>query len=180
MGKYIDWYRQRHETGYGVTGHKHLQVVVDALKGRGVRTVLDWGAGSCSLTKALAAHRPDFKVTPYDPSVPAIATLPSRTFDAVVSTDVLEHIPYEEIDAATAELIALTDKVGFHYIANYPARETFPDGTNIHVIQEPALWWRDQFEANGANVVEARDITIDCVGRVLYRYVALTFLKDPQ
>lgn len=176
LGKFLDFYKSRHETGYGRTGHKHLQYVANAIKGRGVKTVLDWGAGSQTLANALKAHRPDWEVTCYDPAVPGIDVLPAPSFDAVVSTDVLEHIPYDEIDAALQQIIALTGKVGYHHIANYPARETMPDGTNLHVIMEDAAWWKAKFEANGAKVIEAFDSPP--LERGPARYACITIIKD--
>lgn len=180
MGKYTEFYKKRHETGYGRTGHKHVKTVADQIKGHGVETVLDWGAGSRTLSKALAEHRPDWAVTAYDPCVPGLDVLPEGTFDAVVSTDVLEHIPYEELDEAIQQILSLTGKVGYHHIASYPARETFPDGRNIHVVLEKADWWKARFEANGANVIRAVDNPIVATnGKLRYAYACITILKEP-
>lgn len=179
MGRYTDFYKKRHETGYGRTGHKHVKTVADQIKGHGVKTVLDWGAGSRTLTKALSEHRPDWVVTPYDPCVPGLDKLPAGPFDAVVSTDVLEHIPVEEIDEALKQIIALTGKVGYHHIANYPARESLPNGQNLHVLQENAEWWKARFEANGAHVVRAVDNPLILNGKMRNNYACITILKEP-
>lgn len=180
MGKYTDYYRKRHGDGpgsYGRTGAKQVKYVLQALSGHGVKTVLDWGCGSNTLAKTLMGVRHDWKVDSYDPCVPGLDVLPEgKQWDAVVTTDVLEHIPLEEIDAALEQIIGLTRRVGYHHIANYLARESMPNGTNLHVLLEDAAWWKAKFEEHGVTVIEAIDL--DPPGRS--KYACITFLKEQK
>jgi len=176
--KYLDFYRKHHQnTQYGTTGRNKAKDVLAAISNRGVRSVLDWGAGSQTLGQILQQMRPDIRVFNYDPAVPEISKLPGHSFCAVVSTDVLEHIPYDEIDDALAQIVSLTDKIGFHHIATSPAQLILPDGQNAHLIQEPAAWWADRFQRQGVRIISAVD-TGKPDGRQ-YTAAKITFDKEP-
>jgi cyclopropane fatty-acyl-phospholipid synthase-like methyltransferase len=172
----IDFYRKHHASAhYGAAGHHKVKFVLEALEGHNVSSVLDFGAGAQMLGKRLATK---YQVTSYDPAIPGIDVLPTRTFDATVSTDVLEHIPYEEIDEVIATLVRLTDKVGYHHIANFPAQLRLKDGRDAHLIQKEAAWWKDRFEAQGAVVTRAVD-TGKFNGRDAV-YACITFVRNPD
>lgn len=83
----------------------------------------------------------------YDPGVPKFDTYPTSEFDGVVSTDVLEHIPRDDVFWVAEELVARARKFVFVNIACYPALATLPDGTNAHVTVEHPRWWAGIFEA---------------------------------
>lgn len=177
MGKYVEFYKKHHANAhYGSAGFRKVTKVLAALEGVEIKTVLDWGAGAQTLGKALRNARTAWVVSSYDPAIPGIDTRPETTFDAVVSTDVLEHIPYEEIDSVIQELVALTGKIGYHHIATFPASLRLPDGRDAHLILQPAAWWKERFEANGANVTVATD-----TGKMNGRdptYACITIRKD--
>lgn len=176
MQSLVPFYKQHHaDTAYGTGGHKKAQRVLDGLNGTRVRTVLDWGAGSQTMKRALNQLRPDLEVTSYDPAIPGIDVLPAGPFDAVISTDVLEHIPYEEIDAALEQIVGLTGRRGYHYIASGPASLLLPDGRNAHIIQEGSKWWAEKFKQNGARVTKAEDTVSMAGDKVVYRAAIITF-----
>ena len=158
MASLVPFYTKLHATSYyGQAGKNKLKDVLPRIKIPGVKTVLDFGAGRQSLGKVLAQPHLGFTVTSYDPAVPGIDVLPEGPFDAVVSTDVLEHIPYEEIDSLLETIVRLTGSRGFHHIATSPANLRLPDGRDAHLIQEMSAWWAKKFEALGVKVIEAID-----------------------
>lgn len=55
-------------------------------------SLLDWGAGNARLEQELRAGG-FTDVQSYDPFNPAIATLPERRFDLILSFETLEHVP---------------------------------------------------------------------------------------
>lgn len=155
MGKYTEFYKKHHaETAYGTSGRGRAKWIIPYLD-RSHETLLDWGAGSRGLEKSLAGR--GIGVTSYDACVPGIDTKPDRQFDVVVTTDVLEHIPPEELAAVLLELIGYTRKRGIHFIPSFPANLVLPDGNNAHLIQENAEWWKNKFEEHGVTVVVAED-----------------------
>lgn len=158
MGKLIEFYKNLHATTeYGLSGHRKVQLVHSRIAGNS--PVLDYGCGSGGLVKLLKERQVD--VDGYDPCVPGVDKIPDRKYMAVVSTDVLEHVPYDEIDDVLAHIISLTGRRGFHHINSSPASLLLPDGSNAHVIQENAVWWTKKFTAHGVKVIEAFDQLLD-------------------
>jgi hypothetical protein len=126
----------------------------------GARTLLDYGSGKGAIHRkhelTLAGGKiigpvRDYwgvsGVTLYDPGVPEYAELPSGRFEGVISTDVLEHIPEEDIPWVLREMFGYADRFVFANIASYPARKTLPNGWNAHICLKPPEWWRAQIEA---------------------------------
>lgn len=176
MQSLVPFYKEHHaSSAYGTGGHKKAQRVLAGLSGCNIRSILDWGAGSRTMEKAILQFRPDLKVTSYDPAIPGIDVLPEGPFDATISTDVLEHIPYEEIDSALEQIVGLTKKRGYHYIASGPANLWLPDGRNAHIIQEGSNWWRNKFHKQGVHVISAEDTTSMAGDKVVYRAAIIIF-----
>lgn len=104
-------------------------------------TLLDYGCGKGMLGRAVK-----YPMTEYDPGIPGKDSLP-EPHDVVISTDVLEHIEPEHIDAVLDHIQSLAKKFVFLVIATRPARKTLPDGRNAHLIIEPWEWWEEKLEA---------------------------------
>lgn len=128
---------------YGAGGGKYADVVLRILKGvknedGSPPTVCDYGAGKRMLAKALP-----FPIYEYDPAVPEISELPPPA-DVVVSSDVLEHIERDKLDAVLDDLRRVTKQIGYFVIHTGEAVKTYPNGTNTHILQEDEKWWTKQ------------------------------------
>ena len=66
------------------------------------------------MVKLLQENYPFVKVCGYDPAVEEFENLLTEKFDFVIVTDVLEHIPENELPDTLKEISALSDKVFFH------------------------------------------------------------------
>lgn len=55
----------------------------------------------------LLRHAGITRVVRYDPNVPALSRRPRGFYDLLISVDLLEHVPPEEIDVVLAEMAAL-------------------------------------------------------------------------
>ena len=86
----------------------------------------------------------------YDGAYPPFTTLPVGTFDAVICTDVLEHIPEEDIPWILDELFGYAEKLLYVNIACYPAKAILPNGENAHCTIKPVEWWREHLLAASA------------------------------
>ena len=101
------------------------------------KTILDYGCGK-------AAHHKKAKlgdVTLYDPYYEPYSEKPEGAFDMVICTDVLEHIPEDEVLTVLSELINHTNKVLFLAIATRPAHKKFGNGENVHLSIWPKEKW---------------------------------------
>lgn len=120
----------------------------------GARTILDYGsgkgkqyelrnisAGDGSSWQSIQAYWGVESIQCYDPSFLAFSTLPDSRFDGVISTDVLEHCPEEDIPWILGELFSFAEKFVFANVACYPARKKLPTGENAHCTIRPASWW---------------------------------------
>jgi hypothetical protein len=86
----------------------------------------------------------------YDPSYPPLSRVPQGKFDGVISTDVLEHCPEEDLEWIVEELFAYAEKFVFASIACYPARKRLPNGENAHCTVQPVQWWEELFRSTAA------------------------------
>lgn len=87
--------------------------------------------------------------TNYDPGIEAYDQLPTKQFDLVISTDVLEHVEPDKLGKTLATLAKLTGKVLYSDIACYPTGKLFAEGPyagqDLHLTVEDPKWWRTQF-----------------------------------
>ena len=82
------------------------------------------------------------EVVCYDPAYAPYSKLPEGKFDGVVSTDVLEHCPEEDIPWIVEEIFGYAQRFVFANVACYPARKRLPTGENAHCTIKPVEWWR--------------------------------------
>ena len=95
--EYAEQYRRMYETAqYGIQGWRWANEAHAFLDSVGAASVLDYGAGQGTLSAALRDL--GYRVTEYEPGIPEKAEIPEGPFDAVVTTDVLEHVEPECID----------------------------------------------------------------------------------
>lgn len=138
---------------HGLSILQHSREIGKLLKQHEVRSVLDYGCGRADayrtphlIHKEWGVKRID--VSLYDPAFkehdqPAVLL---RRFDAVLCSDVLEHVPMEDIDEFVRGLFFHAKKVVWASVCCRPARKSFP-GTdiNLHVTIKPLQWWLDTF-----------------------------------
>ena len=87
----------------------------------------------------------------YDPAYLPFSNLPVARFDGVISTDVLEHCPEEDISWIIEEVFSFATRFVFVNIASYPALMHLPNGENAHCTVRPAEWWLAVVEAVAAH-----------------------------
>src|SRR6266481_2167623 len=126
---------------YGVGGSKYADIARDLMAKVKGRSLLDYGCGKGYLGKAL-----DFPVWEYDPAVPGKETLP-RPADVVICADVLEHVEPDKIDHVIEHISRMTLKSAFFSIYSGPAKKTYSDGRNTHLIQKKSWWWLNKLSS---------------------------------
>lgn len=123
---------------FGVGGDKYAPMITSLRAKTGCDSVLDYGCGKSLLAKALK-----FPIWEYDPAIPGKEALP-RAADLVVCTDVLEHIEPERLDFVLKDIQRCTRKLAYVVVATGPARKSYADGRNTHLIQQPRQWWESR------------------------------------
>ncbi|MDZ7826030.1 MAG: hypothetical protein U5R48_08495 [Gammaproteobacteria bacterium] len=68
----------------------------------------------------------------------------------MISTDVLEHIPEEDIGWVLDDLFGHAGKFVYVVAACYPAKKIMPDGTNAHCTLQSPTWWEGQMRMAAA------------------------------
>lgn len=141
----------------------------------GVRTILDAGCGSGKfMRRILEQHSGEFAIRGFDIAAncldpwfadrqaPGFLTLgclwepgalPAPN-DAVVCTDVMEHIPTEHVPAVLANLRSAATRCVFLGIALFP--DAFGPkvlGAPLHLTVQPVDWWREQVARAGLEAV---------------------------
>lgn len=82
----------------------------------------------------------------YDPAYAPFTQLPNRQYDAVICTDVIEHIPETDVEWVLDEIFSYSKKFVFINIACYPAKKTLPNGENAHCTTYTEQWWAPIFQ----------------------------------
>jgi hypothetical protein len=149
--EYLALQKQLHVTNdkYGISGAKYADIVRQIAKW-GRLSVLDWGAGKCTLAKALG---PAYRVTNYDPCVEGLEATPDP-HPVVACTDVLEHIEPHLVNDVLAELRRLTTQRILMVISTRPATKILADGRNAHILLHDAEWWMERIKAVGFTITD--------------------------
>lgn len=158
---FADTHRPAESTFGGCEVKKYAHVIKYMHDLKPFRYVLDWGCGKAqayskafrlkdgTIVKNLPTYMgiPRAGFTLYDPCIEEYSIKPSADckYDLVICTDVLEHIPEEDIDAVLTDIFSRCNGVVFASVACYEAQSELSGGVNAHCnIQEPS-YWRDKF-----------------------------------
>lgn len=123
--------------------------------------LLDYGSGKGYQYLSHRVHEAWGGILPYcyDPGVAQLNARPTRKFDGIICTDVMEHIDKEDIFDVLGDIMSLVidDSAGFVYfhICCRPAWKHFKDGSNLHKTVEPEAWWEERlapFRSDKSNV----------------------------
>jgi hypothetical protein len=135
--------------GFGAARNFGEEVLALLHRKRKIKTILDFGAGQCSLERYCNTGT----WTNYDPGVPGIEVLPEARFDLIVTADVLEHVEPEHFDETLSWIHRHSKRYHYHRISCDPCLTTLPDGRNAHLIVESPEWWKKQFTDRGMNII---------------------------
>lgn len=137
----LELYKFMHSQGH-FAGHSllvHIDEIKDLIEETGSRSMLDYGCGKALHHDGAAWGIPVYL---YDPAVPMFALPPKGTFDMVICTDVLEHLPADRMFDIVGEIFSYADKHVFLTVCTRPAKKVLPDGRNAHLTVRDEEWWR--------------------------------------
>lgn len=116
-------------------------VVLDYLRKKGL-------IRSGTVVDLVDARAPSFVQAAWEP-------LPHK-FDVAISTDFLEHLPPETVEATIKNIVA-TAPHGFHSISTRPDTAALAGRPPLHLTVKPGAWWAQQFREAGAKLTVYRD-----------------------
>ena len=143
--------------GKSLMAHVHpIKGLIDQFN---VSSLLDYGSGKARAYDHVELSLPNGKklngvrdywgvsdISFYDPGYDEYSELPTSTFDCVISTDVLEHYPEEDLEWIVNEIFGFSRKFVLCTVALYAANKSLPNGENAHVTVKNIGWWVDLFE----------------------------------
>jgi hypothetical protein len=140
---YLEQAKQYHKDDnkwQGIALKKFIPDINQIIKDKGIETILDYGCGKAKY------HPEEWNATKYDPAVPEYQNKPTDKFDLVISTDVLEHIPVDNLKDAIDEIFNYSKKWVFISVCCRKAIAILPNGYNAHATIESAKWWKELFK----------------------------------
>ena len=153
----IEQYRQLHseKADYGRTSEYQLGYIQQSVMWLGpIKTVLDYGCGRSHVVDWVAKLN-DATAYRYDPAIPEYATLPITKADLVLNTDVLEHIPEDQLPEILGAISAISPHAFFN-ISIVEAVTHLPNGDNAHCTVRTGEWWRNKLAEYFPQVREVR------------------------
>jgi hypothetical protein len=105
-------------------------------------SILDYGCANGGLIEQIKKDFPTINpVDGFDPAVPKFEIIKEKSYDCVISNDVIEHIEPEFLDQTLRQIENLFESYAWLIIACYPAKKCLPDGRNAHLTVESPNWW---------------------------------------
>jgi len=155
--KYLEQYQEYHrgERGPGAPNYpgnsyrRQHSRVAELLKQHGAQSMLDYGCGKgLQWTQKRLWTAWNFQPDLYDPAVEQYSQMPAGPWDAIISTDVFEHIPAEELPEIIRWMSINATRFIFLGIADCLAKAILPNGENAHCTVESHEWWRQTISDN--------------------------------
>lgn len=164
----IEQYRQIHATKtYGRSSEILIGVVQRHIYDLPpVRSILDFGCGRSRLVDWLAKIH-DARAFRYDPAIPEFSKMPTEKIDLVLCTDVMEHIPEENLPNVIGAIRDLSPNAYFN-ISCRSATEILPNGENAHCTVRPPRWWADHLRQTFPNLRRTRSFGKDDISLITW------------
>lgn len=144
---YRKQYEQMHVRGFfpGKQPIKQWNEINELIERFKPKTLLDYGCGKARCYTEVKIHE-KWGVMPvlYDPYHPPYSVKPTGKFEGVICTDVLEHVPEEDIYDVLEDIFSYATSFVYLSISTKVAKKNLPNGENCHVTVKPKEWWIPQ------------------------------------
>ena len=158
MKEYLEQHMLMHETREscfsGKTCLVYSRKIKQCILEYSPESVLDYGCGKGSQYLKHKEHESWGVSVPtlYDPCYKPYSSRPSGKFDAVICTDVLEHIPKDDLVEILNDIYGYASKFVFFGVGTSKAKKILPNGNNAHATIEPLRWWKILLEAHNRGI----------------------------
>lgn len=139
---YIEQYRllYKNKPEYGKTSLSLFPIVASLIRQMGCSEILDYGCGQSQLADVLEKKLNVF-VYKYDPAIAKFSILPTRKFDFVICTDVLQHIPIKDLNEVLLQIKKYSSNC-FFYIKCSKHHTLLPNGMLANCTVHSPKWWQ--------------------------------------
>ncbi len=121
------------------------------------KSILDYGCGKGAIIEELKNRYPDIEIYGYDPAIPGRDIIPVTKVDMIINTDVLEHIPEDELPETIGIISSISKNVYFN-LHHAEACQILPNGENAHCTIKPPHWYHELFKKYFDRVVPLEGI----------------------
>ena len=138
----ITQYKYLHKNNkiYGSSSLQYFDNVKTLANELNCQSIIDFGCGKGVLSNEIE-KKLKIKCTKYDPAIEQYDTIPNEKFDLLICTDVLEHVPLENLDNVLSSIKTLSNNC-FFAISCRLAGQILPNGENAHCTVYPKEWWK--------------------------------------
>lgn len=143
--KNVALYKEHHvsHARYGNSFKIHYGYIAVLLNFLECDSVIDFGCGKNRLAEMLRQSGIP-EAARYDPAIPGVDELPAGRYDCLVNTDVLEHIPEDELPEILQQFKLLSDTaIIIPHLEK--ASAVLPNGENAHCTLKSPSEWRSFF-----------------------------------
>jgi hypothetical protein len=133
-------YHQDDKIWQGTSIINYIPKINQIIKDKDIKSILDYGCGKAKY------HPKEWNAIKYDPAIQEYQNKPQDKYDLVISTDVLEHIPVENLKQTINEIFGYSNKWVFVSVCCRKAEAILPNGYNAHATIESAKWWKELFK----------------------------------
>lgn len=139
-------YAQLHRDAATFQGYqtpRYADIIGDLVRITESKDLLDYGCGKGMQYEFKRIHEGWGVPMPYmyDPYYGPHSKKPECSFDGVICTDVMEHVPTRDVRDVLRDIGDYAEKFIFLSISTKKAKKFLPDGQNAHVTVKPSEWW---------------------------------------
>jgi hypothetical protein len=137
---FIEQHRLEHARNDSFNGKSlvpHIAAIDGLLHTHRCDSILDYGCGKARFWPTQWQGR----ITGYDPAYAPYSLRPTGTYDMVICTDVLEHVPASAANQVIRDIFEYRAKWVYLSICTRASGKRLPDGSNKHVTIQPGDWW---------------------------------------
>ena len=111
-----------------------------------IKSIIDYGCGKGDLIFNIKEKYPEIEVFGFDPGNPDFAILPTKQYQMIITSDVMEHIEPRFLNNVLEHINSLFTDIGYFYIATSPSKKDLSNGRNAHLIVAGPDYWREKIE----------------------------------
>lgn len=148
MNEYIDQYKEFYRTveyGNNDPVMKYSKEILRFLAQTNSKSLLDYGCGEGHQYKKFKLD--EFwdleELYCYDPALEEYENRPTKKYDAVINTDVLEHIPEVYLDEVVSDIFSFAENLVYFSICTCRAKTILPNGENAHCTLKSHEEWTE-------------------------------------